>query len=149
MRLTKRVVTRVILLAVALSLGIWLLYEPGVEAAMSGTMRKAMMGMGDNVSATWQRTGAIIIDEDGDKWRCENPEASNPADMACALVDRQVQTDFPKLNPYVSVQNAQGQWLIFERKGDHEIIDANGTIWRCANRDGATTLANMGCTRSG
>ena len=104
---------------------------------------------GGNVSATWQRAGNVLIDEDGDKWKCENPDAANPSDMGCAILEQPMQADLPELNPHIMVQNASGQWLVFERKGENEIIDANGTIWTCANRDGAITLADMGCTRSG
>lgn len=147
MRLTKRTFARVILLAIALSVGIWLLYEPGVKATESDTIQRGLMSVGDNISATWQRAGDVLIDDDGDKWRCENPEAANPSDMGCALLEQPKQSGFPALNPHVSVQNAQGQWLVFKRKGDHGIIDANGTIWTCANRDGATTLAAMGCAK--
>lgn len=147
MRLTKSTFFKVILLAMALSGGIYLLYDPGVEAAASVALSK--MVDGDNVSATWQRAGNVLIDEDGDKWRCENPDAKNPNDMGCALLDQLTQDELPALNPHIMVQNASGQWLVFERKGDHEIIDANGTLWTCANRDGAVTLADMGCTRSG
>lgn len=148
MRLTGKVVFRVILIALALSGGIWLLYEPRVEAAATTTMRKVLSTMDGDISVTWQRTGNILIDEDGDKWRCESPDAKNPNDMGCALLNPPAQSEFPPLNPYVSVQNERGQWLVFERRGENEIIDANGTIWQCANRDGATTLANMGCIRS-
>jgi hypothetical protein len=147
MKLLENVYVRVVILAIVLSAGIYFLYDPGVEAAASTVLSKIIAN--DNISATWQRAGNVLIDEDGDKFRCENPDAPNPSDMGCAIMDQPTQTNLLKLNPHLAVQNAQGQWLIFERKGDHEIIDANGTIWTCANRDGATTLADMGCTRSG
>lgn len=146
MRLTKGTFFKVVILAIAISGGIYLLYDPGVEAAASVALSKMIEG--DTVSATWQRVGNVLIDEDGDKWRCENPDASNPNDMGCAFMDEPTQTEL-ELNPHIMVQNDAGQWLVFERKGDHEIIDADGAVWTCANRDGAVKLADMGCARSG
>lgn len=147
MRLTIRTLVRVILLAVILSAGLWLLSDNNVVSAPATSITHELA---PGLVAGWVRQGNQLTDADGDVWNCDNPEATEPADMDCTLfVQPTSGKRDPNDNPYVGMTNDAGQWLIFEKRGDNELIDATGTIWFCASRIPGKTLAANGCHRRG
>lgn len=146
MRLTKKVITRTILLAIALSAGLWLLTDNGViSAPVQATIRYTIA---PGVETGWVRNGAIVTDADGDVWKCDNFDAE-PIEWDCALnrLPAQEKKD-PADNPHIAMRLETGHWLIFEKRGENEAIDTSGNVWECASLTPGETLAANGCHRS-
>lgn len=147
MRLTIRTIMRVILLAVILSAGLWLLSDSNVISAPAEHITHELA---PGLVAGWVRQGNKLTDADGDLWECRHLEAAEPADMDCILITQPTSGKRdPNDNPYIGMTNDVGQWLIFEKRGDNELIDATGAAWICAKRTPGATLAANGCHRRG
>ncbi len=147
MRLTIRTIMRVVLLAVIISAGLWLLSDNNVISAPAANITHELA---PGLVAGWVQQGNQLTDADGDLWECRNPVAKEPADMDCTLVTQpETGKRDPNENPYIGMTNDAGQWLIFEKRGDNELIDATGAAWNCASRIPGATLAANGCHRRG
>ena len=146
MRLTSKVIVRVILVAVALSAGLWLLSDDSVSSAAASATIKRTIAPG--VEAGWVRSGNTITDADGDVWECANLDAVEPGDWNCKQSNPLTQVERGD-NPAVALRLETGQWLIFEKRGDNELIDTTGATWTCATRTAGATLAANGCSRRG
>jgi len=146
MRLTGRAIFRVILVAVALSAGLWLLSDNSVSSAPASATIKRTIAPG--VEAGWVRNGNTITDADGDAWECSNLDAVEPGDWNCKVSNPSAQVERGD-NPAVALRLESGQWLIFEKRGDNELIDTTGATWTCATRTAGATLAANGCSRRG
>lgn len=146
MRLTGKAIFRVILVAIALSAGLWLLSDNSVSSAPASATIKRTIEPG--VEAGWVRSGNTITDADGDVWECANLDAVEPGDWDCKASNPSVQVDRGD-NPSVALRLETGQWLIFEKRGDNELVDTTGATWVCATRTAGATLAANGCNRRG